>query len=111
MFSIPAFSTLRTRVLVVLAAAGAALAAGTPAPAVASHAQIVFFEAPHDLLSPARHASFLKLERLGVKALRVELHWHDVVPGASSTRRPKFDGTNPASYHWGGYDFVLEAVA
>jgi hypothetical protein len=111
MFSIPALSALRTRVLVVLAAACTALAAGAPAPAVASHAQTVFFEAPHDLLSSARHASFLKLERLGVKALRVELHWHDVVPGANSTRRPKFDATAPASYHWAGYDYVLEEAA
>jgi hypothetical protein len=99
------------RVLVVLAAACAALAAGAPAPAVASHAQTVFFEAPHDLLSSARHATFLKLQRLGVKALRLELHWHDVVLGANSTRRPKFDGTNPASYRWGGYDAVLEEAA
>ena len=102
------------RVLAVLAAACAtcaALAAGAPAPAVASHAQIVYFEAPKDLLSSKRHATFLKLERLGVTALRLELHWHDVVPGANSTRRPKFDATNPASYRWGGYDYVLTEAA
>lgn len=102
------------RVLAVLAATCAtcaSLAAGAPAPAVASHAQIVYFEAPKDLLSSKRHATFLKLERLGVTALRLELHWHDVVPGANSTRRPKFDATNPASYRWGGYDYVLTEAA
>lgn len=111
MFSIPALSAVKIRLLVVVAAACAALAAGAPAPALASHAQTVFFEAPHDLLSSARHASFLKLQRLGVKALRLELHWHDVAPAANSTRRPKFDATNPASYRWGGYDAVLEEAA
>ena len=87
------------------------LAAGAPAPAVASHAQVVYFEAPKDLLSSKRHATFVKLTRLGVKALRVELHWHDVVPGANSARRPTFDATNPASYHWDGYDAVLQEAA
>src|SRR5580700_5005346 len=113
MFSIPALSAPRMRVLAALAAACLTLAAGAsaPAPALASHAQTVFFEAPHDLLSSARHASFLKLERLGVKALRVELHWRDVAPGGNSARRPKFDATNPASYHWSGYDYVLEEAA
>jgi hypothetical protein len=74
-----------------------------------SHNQTTFFEAPHDLLNPkARPAVFGQLRHLGVKALRVELHWHDVAPGADAAKRPNFDATDPGSYDWGQYDPLLE---
>src|SRR5207302_11146201 len=43
----------------------------------------------------------------GVKALRVELYWHDVAPSPNSAARPGLDLTNPASYNWGQYDPLL----
>ncbi|HTA15210.1 MAG TPA: hypothetical protein VK781_10190 [Solirubrobacteraceae bacterium] len=79
-------------------------------PAEASHTQTTFFEAPRDLVEvtpAARSKALAQLQSLGVKALRVELNWHAVAPAASSTRRPVFDATNPASYNWGGYDGLL----
>ncbi len=91
-----------------LIAAFAALGALAAPSALASHSQVTFFEAPRDLLNGStRHKAFLQLQALGVKALRLELHWHDVAPAANSTRRPKFDAKNPASYSWGAYDAVL----
>ncbi|HTD58395.1 MAG TPA: hypothetical protein VK672_05825 [Solirubrobacteraceae bacterium] len=98
---------IRTAILTLLL--GLALGAANASPAVASHSQAMFFEAP-DLAeaSPAARAKELaQLQVLGVKALRVELYWHTVAPASDSTRRPVFDATNPASYNWGGYDAVL----
>ncbi len=105
-------SVIRLRTLATLVAACAALGAAAAPPALASHSQITFFEAPRDLLNAAtRHKAFLQLQTLGVKALRLELHWHDVAPNANSSRRPKFNAKSPASYNWEAYDpVVAEAV-
>jgi hypothetical protein len=81
---------------------------GVPAPALASHGEAVYFEAPNELLSPiTRPAAFLQLQSLGVKALRVELSWYEVAPGQTSATKPSFDATNPESYNWSVYDPVL----
>ncbi len=101
---------IRTLSLVALACAVACACAVGAAPAVASHNQAMFFEAPRDLLevTPAARAKALaQLQRLGVKGLRVELDWGRVAPGADSSKRPNFDATNPASYNWNGYDQLL----
>jgi hypothetical protein len=80
----------------------------TTSPALADHRQTMFFEAPGQLLNPAqRGGAIAQLTRLGVKALRVELHWHDVAPDANSGRRPSFAARNPASYNWGQYDALI----
>ena len=97
----------RSLILALLACAllgGAALA---PA-ALASRSQVTYFEASNALLDPAtRTSTFQQLEHLGVKALRVELYWFDVAPGATSATRPSFDATNPLNYNWSAYDPVL----
>ncbi|HYM56004.1 MAG TPA: hypothetical protein VES97_11615, partial [Solirubrobacteraceae bacterium] len=108
MLQIHASPRLKLLALLVPIVACAALGAGAPAPAVASHGQLDFFEAPHELLTPAtRHKTFVQLQLLGVKSLRLELHWHDVAPAANSARRPHFDATNPGAYAWGQYDAVV----
>ena len=114
MSKIKALSARRLRTLSALVAAGAALGALAAPPAVASHSQITFFEAPRDLITgsaSARHKTFLQLEAFGVKALRVELHWHDLAPNPNSSRRPKFNAKNPVVYAWGAYDPVLAEAA
>ena len=79
-----------------------------PAPALASHNQTVYFEAPNELLSPVtRPATFAQLQTLGVKALRLELSWYEVAPSPKSATQPSFEATNPASYNWSVYDPVL----
>jgi hypothetical protein len=91
-----------------------ALGAVGASPAVASHAQAMFFEAPRDLVEvtpTVRAKALAQLQALGVKALRVELYWHKVAPAPNSTKRPSFDATNPASYNWDGYDaLIVEAT-
>jgi len=83
---------LRARVPSALAAGGS-LCAGAAHPALASCGQALFFEAPHELLSATpRSRALMKLEGLGVRALRVELHWRDVAPAANASRRPGAPG-------------------
>jgi hypothetical protein len=85
------------------------LAALAATPALASHNQIEFFEAGQDLLNPStRAAALTQMQTLGVKAIRVELYWANVAPGADEAVRPSFDATDPANYHWGEYDAILE---
>lgn len=83
-----------------------------PSQALASHNQPLFFEDTSGLLNSATRSKVLgQLEYLGVKALRVELYWREVAPGGFSSNRPNFDATNPASYNWGGYDWILSEAA
>jgi hypothetical protein len=81
--------------------------AGAPA-ALASHNQTVFFEGGAVLLEPhKRERALAQLEHLGVHALRVELYWREVAPSANSNKKPSFEATKPAAYHWGPYDWLL----
>jgi Cellulase (glycosyl hydrolase family 5) len=78
------------------------------ATASASHSQTLFFDSPHDLLNPVTRAkSIAQLQKLGVKALRVELYWDEVVPEPLSATKPSFEAENPDRYHWGQYDALL----
>jgi hypothetical protein len=81
------------------------------APALAAPGETVFFESPHALLTPATQAQSLnQLQSLGVRALRVVLYWRDVAPKPNHQRKPSFNQTNPASYHWGEYDSLIAAA-
>jgi len=97
----------RKALLAALSAAACAVALA-PSQALASHGQPDFFEASDTLLNPKlRAGAFEQLQHLGVKALRVELNWEAVAPGANSATRRNFDATNPASYAWGSYEAIL----
>jgi hypothetical protein len=97
MLHLPKFA----RALVIALVVAAVLAPS----ASASHSQTNFFESPALLTNPAtRPGTIATLQRLGVRALRVELSWHNVAPAANSLHRPSFDTTNPASYNWSEYD-------
>jgi hypothetical protein len=108
---------MRRATLTALLTAAALLGASaiSAMPAIASHNETVFFEAPGDLVGApkARQAKTLsQLESLGVHALRVTLYWRNVAPRPNHTRRPRFNQANPAAYHWGEYDsLIAEAVA
>lgn len=84
------------------------------AAAPAAHArpdQAMSFEAPRDLLDPARRdAALAELDSLGVRNLRVILRWKDVAPGGDSATRPEFDAENPDAYGWGQYEQLLNAA-
>ncbi len=103
----PKAKTLLSTLLTLLLALTALGAAGA-GQALASHNEAVYFEDPTQLLNPqTRPAALLQMQHLGVKALRLELAWAEVAPGANSAREPSFDATNPASYHWEEYDAVI----
>ncbi len=100
---------LTPRRLVSCVLAAALVCGALAASASASHSETTFFESPSLLLNPAtRPATIATLQRLGVRALRVELSWRTVAPGPNSVHRPSFETTNPASYNWSEYDPVIE---
>ena len=72
-------------------------------------ARPTYFEGSTELLNPSTRPNTRSrsCRHLGVKALRVELYWHDVAPSPNSATRPNFEATNPAGYNWGQYDWLL----
>jgi hypothetical protein len=87
------------------------LSLALPAAALAGQGQTVSFEAPRDLLDPARREAALdEIQGLGVRALRVILYWRDVAPQPGSSRVPAFDATDPAAYDWAKYDPLIDAA-
>ena len=110
----PITQRIQTHTLILLACAATVFGALAPATASASHTQAMYFEAPRDLVEvtpAARTKALAQLQSLGVKALRVELYWANVAPGAHSTKKPSFEATNPAAYNWGAYDGLLLEAA
>src|ERR1700732_4156099 len=95
----PRFRSLTLPLLAVAAVAAIA----SPATASASRGQTTYFEAGATLLEPKQDKVFAQMQTLGVKALRIELSWASVAPGATSATKPSFDATNPALYGWGPY--------
>jgi hypothetical protein len=78
------------------------------APALASHSQPDYFEGSTLLLSAkTRPKAIAQMQRLGVKALRIELYWYDVAPTPGSATKPAVDMTNPGMYAWGEYDKLI----
>jgi len=110
--SIPALKARTIRALLSVTGACALLGAVAASLAAAAHNELVFFEAPRQLYLPtSRPKTLVQLQTLGVKALRVELHWDEVAPSPNSSRRPNFNAKNPAAYAWGQYDgIILEAA-
>jgi hypothetical protein len=102
---------LRIRVLLCALLACTALggAALDATEALASHSQADFFEASTQLLKPnTREHAVAQMKHLGVRAVRIELHWQDVAPGGNSASKPSFEGANPAAYNWGVYDWAID---
>ena len=76
--------------------------------AQASHNETVYFEGSSVLLNgKLREGAIAQMRHLGVKAIRVVLYWNQVAPSPKSANRPHFEASNPTSYDWGGYDWVL----
>jgi hypothetical protein len=110
MTSLP--TQIKKPLLAALVALVTCAAAGSAAPAYASHSQATFFEGSSVLLSPAkRQVAIAKMQALGVTAIRVELYWKQVAPGAGSATKPAFNAEDPNSYNWGAYDWLLAEAA
>jgi hypothetical protein len=75
------------------------LLAAFPAAAAASSSQSMTFEAPRELLDPAKRDRTLQEVRdLGVDRVRALVYWRDYAPAARSKKRPRFDATDPSAY-------------
>jgi Cellulase (glycosyl hydrolase family 5) len=102
---------LKNKLLLPVLLCGVAIGAlaSSPATALASHNEAVYFEGSTDLLTAStRPHAIAQLKTLGVKALRVELSWYDVAPGQKSATKPNFEATNPGAYSWGEYDALIQ---
>ena len=96
------------KLLLTLSFSTVLLATAASGQAFASHSQLTYFEGSQELLSAkTRPHAFVQLQSLGVKALRIELHWAAVAPAAASATKPSFEATNPGIYAWGAYDAVI----
>jgi hypothetical protein len=98
----------RIRIFICILLASAVAAGAGAGPALASHNETTYFEGSRELLSTrTREHAISQLQHLGVRALRVELYWVNVAPSPKRVSRPRFDATNPGSYNWGAYDWLL----
>jgi hypothetical protein len=84
------------------------LALTTASPAAASTSQITILQDNSFLNSPL---TALPLARaLGARTVRVTISWYRMAPDAGSTRKPKFDASNPNAYaaaNWAPYDALV----
>jgi hypothetical protein len=79
--------------------------------ASASRTQSLTFEAPRDLMDPAKRDAALKeIDSFGVHSIRVIVTWHDVAPDADKAQRPKFEPTDPDAYDWGQLVPLVAAI-
>lgn len=95
----------RVRTLAALVAT-ALCALATAQPALASHSQLVTFEAPPELLGSGDAvwvATLDELQSLGITALRMTVWWQSVAPAPDARTRPAFDQTDAAAYAWGAF--------
>ncbi len=60
--------------------------------------------------SPTLSQTIAELKHLGVDAIHIYMHWADVAPEPTSSRKPVFDATDPAAYPetgWAPYDALV----
>jgi hypothetical protein len=94
---------------------GAGLAACPPPPALAGTRQWSLLQDDSNLVgggADRRERTLDDIARLGADTLRVQVRWSDVAPAPGSSRRPAFDGTDPAAYPgFGTYDEIVRGAA
>src|SRR5215211_1336393 len=54
-------------------------------------------------------ATASEFRSLGADVVKIQLYWADVAPGGR-TKPAGFDGSDPASYHWGSYPGAVNAI-
>jgi hypothetical protein len=87
-----------------------------PSPAHASSTQVSMLLDDDQLIyvSPEHMVATLDtLHSLGVDVVKVSLVWQLIAPDQGSTRRPRFDATNPAAYPpgaWSRWDLLVETA-
>src|SRR5207248_10866707 len=76
-----------------------------PVSALASHSQVSVFEEGGVASTPAQVMQ--ELRHQGSTEIRVVVHWSDLAPSPSSSRRPRFNAADPAAYpasKWAPFD-------
>src|SRR5947209_3137334 len=92
----PKLSARRLTLLVGLSGLIPLLLLLSPVSALASHSQVSVFE--EDSVASAPAQVMQELRHLGSTEIRVVVHWSDLAPSPSSSRRPRFNAADPAAY-------------
>jgi hypothetical protein len=97
------------------AAVAVAVVAGVPSPASAAPALELSIMDDQLLLGASRakiDRTMETFQALGVDRLRVSAFWSSHAPSAGSTRKPRFDATNPSDprYDWSRLDPVVASA-
>lgn len=102
----------RRHLIAALLTLGAFAVGSVATSASASSGQLTTVEDPTYLLGSEalRTQTLNELQALGVQAVRMTMYWQDVAPSPNAARRPSFDQTSPASYHWGSYGELADDV-
>jgi hypothetical protein len=98
---------LAIMVALALAAPGAALASSRQEMILQDDAQLIY-AAPSHVSETLRN-----LKAIGVDRVRVSVVWSLLAPQPDSSKRPKFNATNPAAYPagvWFRYDFLVRVA-
>jgi len=97
----------RSRIMAVAAAAVTALVCALPAHALASATETSSMMDDNQLIYASQShmvRTLNQMHSLGVDVVKVSMVWQLVAPDASSTRKPRFDASNPAAYPQGAWD-------
>jgi hypothetical protein len=97
------------------AALGATLALGgaaaLPATALAKHSQVSIIEDFNDIPDPV--GTLTQFRALGATTVRVILPWQAIAPSPTSSKKPRFNATDPNAYpaaNWGPFDNVIRTA-
>ena len=104
----PTISARRLSLLIGLSVVIPVLHVLAPASALASRNQVSLFEEDSAVGSAGAASQVLQeLRHLGSTDIRVAVHWTDLAPSPNSSRRPKFNASDPNAYaasKWAPYD-------
>ena len=81
----------------------------TASPASASTNQLTILQDTSFLTSPS--TALPQARALGARTVRVTISWYRMAPDPGSTRKPKFDASNPNAYSasgWAPYDALVQ---
>lgn len=83
-----------------------------PTAARAASSQFTMVEARSELVTSPPDQALDEIVSLGAEAIRLQLGWDGVTPGADARTKPAgFVATSPDSYNWSEFDRAIEEPA
>jgi hypothetical protein len=103
---------VRRRVLAAVAIVCALAGVGSARALASATEQSSLMDDDELIYSPPDHVAqrLAQIKSLGIDRVKVSVVWSLVAPDAASTKRPKFDPTDPRAYPYGAWDRYDEIV-